>query len=72
MRTDGNEFLIYTIGYEKRSIESYIRKLIKEFKDLPYDYSAIITYSMIEDDVKTIEDSINDAVLEMKEKKQEI
>ncbi|MBE6159323.1 MAG: diguanylate cyclase [Firmicutes bacterium] len=72
MRTDGNEFLIYTIGYEKRSIESYIRKLIKEFKDLPYDYNAIITYSMIEDDVKTIEDSINDAVLEMKEKKQEI
>ena len=72
MRTDGNEFLIYAIGYEKRSIESYIRKLIKEFKDLPYDYSAIITYSMIEDDVKTIEDSINDAVLEMKEKKQEI
>ena len=72
MRTDGNEFLIYTIGYEKRSIESYIRKLIKEFKDLPYDYSAIITYSMIEDDVKTIEDSINDAVLEMKEKKQKI
>lgn len=72
MRTDGNEFLIYTIGYDKRSIETYIRKLIKEFKDLPYDYGAIITYSLIEDDLKTIEDAINEAVDDMKEKKQEI
>jgi len=72
MRTDGNEFLIYTIGYDKRKIESYIRKLIKEFKTLPYDYNAIITYAMIETDVKTIEDAINEAVDDMKEKKQEI
>ena len=72
MRTDGNEFLVYTVGYDKRSIESYIRKLIKEFKSLPFDYGAIITYSMIEDDLITIEDAINDAVDKMKEKKQEI
>jgi len=72
MRTDGNEFLIYTVGYDKRAIESYIRKLIKEFKSLPFDYGAIITYSMIEDDLITIEDAINDAVDKMKEKKQEI
>ena len=72
MRTDGNEFLIYTVGYDKRSIETYIRKLIKEFKDLPYDFGAIITYSLIEDDLKTIEDAINEAVDEMKEKKQEL
>lgn len=72
MRTDGNEFLVYTVGYDKRTIESYIRKLIKEFKSLPFDYGAIITYSMIEDDLITIEDAINDAVDKMKEKKQEI
>jgi len=72
IRTDGNEFLIYLVGYERRSVESYIRKLIREFKKLPYDYNAIITYSMIEDDIKTIEDSINEAIDEMKEKKQEI
>ena len=72
MRTDGNEFLVYTVGYDKRAIESYIRKLIKEFKSLPFDYGAIITYSMIEDDLITIEDAINDAVDKMKEKKQEI
>lgn len=72
MRTDGNEFLVYTVGYDKRAVESYIRKLIKEFKSLPFDYGAIITYSMIEDDLITIEDAINDAVDKMKEKKQEI
>ncbi|MBR1416193.1 MAG: diguanylate cyclase [Bacilli bacterium] len=72
MRTDGNEFLIYTVGYDKRTIESYIRKLIKEFKNLPYDYSAIISYSLIENDLKTIEDAINEAVDDMKIKKQEI
>ncbi len=72
MRTDGNEFLIYLVGYERRSVESYIRKLVREFKKLPYDYSAIISYSMIEDDIKTIEDAINEAVDDMKEKKQEI
>ena len=72
MRTDGNEFLIYVVGYDRRAIESYIRKLIKEFKSLPFDYGAIITYSMIENDLITIEDAINDAVDKMKEKKQEI
>ena len=72
MRTDGNEFLVYTVGYDKRAIESYIRKLIKEFKSLPFDYGAIITYSMIENELITIEDAINDAVDKMKEKKQEI
>ena len=72
MRTDGNEFLIYSIGYDKKSIESYIRKLIREFKKLPYKYSATISYSMITDDLKTIEDAINEAVDDMKEKKKEV
>lgn len=72
MRTDGNEFLVYTVGYDKRAIESYIRKLVKEFKSLPFDYGAIITYSMIENDLTTIEDAINDSVDKMKEKKLEI
>jgi diguanylate cyclase (GGDEF)-like protein len=72
MRTDGNEFLVYLVGYDERQIASYIRRLYKELKNMPYDYSAIIGYSMINDDLKSIEDAINEAVDDMKNKKQEL
>lgn len=71
IRTDGNEFLIYLVGYEEKQIVSYIRKLYKEFKNLPYEHGATIGYSMILDDIKTIEDAVNEAVDDMKEKKEE-
>ncbi len=71
MRTDGNEFLIYLIGYTQKQITSYIHKLNKEFKKLPYDYGAEFGYSMITDDLKTIEDAINEAVEQMKSQKKE-
>lgn len=71
MRTDGNEFLIYLVGYPEKQIVSYIRKLNKEFKNLPYEYGAAIGYSMILDDIKTIEDAINESVDDMKNKKEE-
>ena len=32
MRTDGNEFLIYLIGYSQKQVTNYIHKLNKEFK----------------------------------------
>jgi GGDEF domain-containing protein len=72
MRTDGNEFLVYLVGYDERQIASYIRRLYKEFKNMPYDYNAIIGYSMITDDLKSIEDAINEAVDDMKNKKQDL
>ena len=71
IRTDGNEFLIYLIGYEEKQVVSYIRKLYKEFKNLPHEHGATIGYSMILDDIKTIEDAVNEAVDDMKEKKEE-
>ena len=71
IRTDGNEFLIYMIGYSQKQVVSYIHKLNKEFKKLPYEYGAAFGYSMIEDDLKTIEDAINEAVEEMKKQKKE-
>lgn len=71
IRTDGNEFLIYLVGYEEKQIVSYIRKLYKEFKNLPHEYGATIGFSMILDDIKTIEDAVNEAVDDMKEKKEE-
>lgn len=72
MRTDGNEFLIYLVGYEERQIISYIKKLYKEFKNLPYEYGATIGHSMITNDLKSIEDAINESVEDMKQKKQDL
>lgn len=66
IRTDGNEYLIYMVGYEKSKVVSYMRKLYKELKELPYGYGATLGYSMIEDDIKTIDDAINEAVLEIR------
>ncbi|MFA5409621.1 MAG: hypothetical protein WC343_12695, partial [Bacilli bacterium] len=64
-RTDGNEFVIYMIGYDESSVIAYIRKLYRLLKELPYEYGASLGYSMIEDDIKTIEDAINEAILDM-------
>ena len=60
--------LFYLVGYQTKQITSYIHKLNKEFKRLPCEQGAAIGYSMIEDDIKTIEDAINEAVEEVKKK----
>ncbi len=70
IRTDGNEFLIYLIGYTKTQINAYISKLEKELEKLPYNFGAAIGYSTIEDEMNTIEDAINDATIEMKTNKE--
>ena len=69
MRTDGNEFLVYLVGYQQKQVVNYIHKLTKELKKLPYEYGAAIGYSMITDDIKTIEDAINEAIEDMKKQK---
>ena len=71
IRTDGNEFLVYLVGYTEKQIETYCKKLRKEFKELPYGFGAALGYSMITDDIKTIDDAINEATLEMKTDKEE-
>lgn len=68
VRTDGNEYLIYLVGYEEKKIISYMRKLHRELEELPYGFGASLGYSMIEDDIKTIDDAINEAVLEIRTK----
>ena len=69
MRTDGNEFVIYLVGYSQKQVSNYIFKLNKEIKKLPYDFGAEFGYSMIIDDIKTIEDALNEAVEDMKKSK---
>ena len=65
MRTDGNEFLIYLVGYNERQISMYVKKLTKELKALPHEFGAGVGYSMIMDSIKTIDDAINEATLDM-------
>lgn len=69
MRTDGNEFLVYLVGFTQKQVTNYIHKLNKEFKKLPYEYGAEFGYSMINDGIKTIEDAILEATEEMKKQK---
>lgn len=71
VRTNGNEFLIYLVGYKERQIELYIKKLNKELKELSHGFGAAIGYSMITDDIKTIDDAINEATIAMRKIKEE-
>ena len=71
IRTDGNEFLVYLVGYTEKQVDTYCKKLKKEFKELPYGFGAALGYSMITDDIKTIDDAINEATLDMKTDKDE-
>ena len=71
IRSDGNEFLIYLVGYSDSQVSTYTKKLAKEFKNLSYGFGAAIGYSMIMDDIKTIDDAINEATEKMRKDKEE-
>ena len=70
MRTDGNEFLVYLIGYSEKQILTYMKKLVKEFKKLPYENGVAMGFSMIEDDTKLVDDAFNEASIQMRENKE--
>ena len=72
IRTDGNEFLIYLVGYTEKQVISYLRKLSKEFKGLSHGFGAASGYSVITDAIKTVDDAVNEATLAMKENKEDI
>lgn len=71
IRTDGTEFMIYLVGYNQKQITSYMHKLSKEFKTLPYEHGVSMGYSMIENDLKNIQDAINECVEDIKNQKEE-
>lgn len=72
IRSGGDEFLIYLVGYEEKEVSSYARKLVTKMKDIPHSKGVEMGYSMIMDEVKTVDDAINEAITMMvktKEKK---
>jgi len=71
IRTDGNEFLIYLVGYSEQQMLTYTKKLAKELKELPHGFGAALGFSMITDEIKTIDDAINEATLEMRTNKED-
>lgn len=70
MRTNGNEFIIYMVEYEEKQVNAYIKKLNKEFKELSHGFGAAAGYSMITDGIKTIDDAVNEAIIDMRNNKE--
>ena len=70
IRTDGTEFIIYLVGYTENQIEIYTKKLRAELTNLPYGYGAAVGSSMIFDNIKTIDDAINEAIIDMQSDKE--
>ncbi len=70
IRTNGNEFLIYLVGYDEKQVITYMRKLAKELKEIKHGFGAALGYSMISDDIKTIDDAINEATIDMRNNKE--
>ena len=71
IRTNGNEFLVFLVGHEEKSIITFIRKINKDFKELSHGFGAAIGYSMIYDEIKMVDDAINEATIDMKKNKGE-
>lgn len=69
IRTNGNEFLVFTIGHDEREIITYIRKINKGLRELSHGFGAAIGYSMISDEIKTVDDAINEATIDMRNNK---
>ena len=60
------------IEYDEKQVVSYIRKLNKALKELKHGFGAAIGYSMINDELKTVDDAINEATLDMRTNKEEL
>ena len=69
IRSGGDEFLIYMVGYDKDSVVEYSKKLSREMKKIPNSTGSAVGYSMILDEVKSVDDAINEAIIMMEKSK---
>ena len=70
IRSGGDEFLIYMVGYEEKKVTEYTKKLLRIMKDIPNSLGIEVGYSMILDEVKTVDDAINEAIIMMTKNKE--
>ena len=70
IRSGGDEFLIYMVGYEEKKVIEYTKNLMKEMKKIPNCNGIETGYSMILDEVKTVDDAINEAIIMMNKNKE--
>jgi diguanylate cyclase (GGDEF)-like protein len=70
MRTDGNEFMVYMVGYSEKQVMSYLKKITKSLSKLNYEPGVAVGYSTVEDSTKLVEDAFNEASIKMRENKE--
>ena len=64
--------MIYLVGYSEKNIISYLRSISREMKKLSHGFGAASGYSMINDGIKTVDDAVNEATIDMKNNKEDI
>lgn len=62
IRSGGDEFLIYLVGYDEKYVTEYAKKLTRMMRNIPNSLGCEYGYSMILDEVKTVDDAINEAI----------
>ncbi len=70
IRSGGDEFLIYMVGYQEDKVIEYTKKLSSEMQNIPNSSGVSIGYSMIMDEIKTVDDAINEAISMMTKNKE--
>ena len=72
IRSGGDEFLIYLVGYDEKYVTDYAKKLTRMMRNIPNSLGCEYGYSMILDEVKTVDDAINEAIAMMMKNKAKI
>ena len=67
-----NENITFAIPDDAESINLLFKITSKELKNLSHGFGAASGYSIINDGIKTIDDAVNEATLDMKNNKEDI
>ena len=73
IRSGGDEFLVYMVGYDEKQTIEYAKKNLKLMNCIGNSEGVCFGYSMIFDEVKTVDDAINESIAMLtKEKDKDI